>query len=43
MKCLKGYVVGSGYMGYVPNDGTYLLFCTEGEYEEYMGDDEDEE
>jgi hypothetical protein len=31
---LKGYVVSSGYMGYV--DGKYMLFATEGDYIEYM-------
>lgn len=27
---LKGFVVSTGYMGYV--DGSYILFDTEGEY-----------
>lgn len=40
MKCL-GYVVQSGYMGYL-SDGRYSLFSTEDDYREYMGDDEDE-
>ena len=30
---MKGYVVNSGYMGYV--DGGYILFATEEEYREY--------
>lgn len=29
---MKGYVVESGYMGYV--DGEYVLFADEGDYEE---------
>lgn len=33
---MKGYVVSSGYMGYLPSVGKYLLFATEEEYvEEY--------
>ena len=31
---MKGYYTGAGYMGYV--DGRYMLFASEGEYEEYM-------
>ena len=30
---MKGYVVNSGYMGFV--DGKYMLFATEEEYREY--------
>ncbi len=33
---MKGYVMPSGYMGYLPSIGKYLLFSTEEEYiEEY--------
>lgn len=31
---IKGYVVSSGYMGYV--DGKYILFATEQEYLDYV-------
>ncbi len=31
---MKGYTVESGYMGYV--DGSYMLFASEMDYEEYM-------
>lgn len=31
---MKGYVVSSGYMGYI--DGQYMLFATEEEYKEIM-------
>jgi hypothetical protein len=34
MSELKGYVVSEGYMGYV--NGKYMLFATEGDYEEYL-------
>ena len=34
---IKGYVVASGYMGYV--DGQYMLFATEGDYIEYVNTD----
>lgn len=33
---MKGYYVGNGYMGYV--GGTYMLFASEQEYEEYLDD-----
>ena len=33
---MKGYVVDSGYMGYV--DGGYMLFASEEDYREYMED-----
>ena len=33
---MKGYNTPNGYMGYV--DGRYLLFCTEGDYLDYMRD-----
>ena len=29
---MKGYIVASGYMGYLPSVGKYLLFATEEEY-----------
>ena len=32
---MKGYIVSTGYMGWVPSLGRYILFCTEKEYEEY--------
>ncbi len=31
---MKGYVVESGYMGYV--DGGYMLFADEADYREYI-------
>ena len=31
---MKGYIVNSGYMGYIPDKG-YSLFSTQKEYEEY--------
>ena len=31
---IKGYVIASGYMGYV--DGEYMLFATEGDYMDYI-------
>ena len=31
---MKGYVIDTGYMGYV--DGEYELFATEADYYEYM-------
>ena len=34
---MKGYNVGSGYMGYIPGSG-YQLFPTETEYEEYYNE-----
>lgn len=33
---MKGYVVDSGYMGYV--DGEYMLFADEADYFEYMNE-----
>ena len=29
---MKGYAIASGYMGYVPSKGKYMLFDTENEY-----------
>lgn len=37
---MKGYVVPSGYMGYVGN--RYMLFATEQEYVEFMRKDDEE-
>ena len=34
----KGYVVQSGYMGYVEDEGRYMLFSSESDYEEYLVD-----
>lgn len=31
---MKGYIVGSGYMGLV--DGSYILFASEEDYREYL-------
>ena len=31
---MKGYTVGSGFMGYV--DGKYILFASEADYYEFM-------
>lgn len=31
---MKGYVIDSGFMGYV--NGSYILFASEEEYKEYM-------
>lgn len=33
---MKGYVIQSGYMGWVPSLGRYILFATEGDYVEYV-------
>ena len=33
---MKGYATSNGYMGYV--NGRYMLFASEGEYQEYMED-----
>lgn len=38
---MKGYLINSGYMGWVPSIGRYLLFCTETEYIEYYMEGED--
>jgi len=38
---MKGYVVNSGYMGYV--NGKYILFATEEEYKEYLESDNNSE
>lgn len=35
---MKGYPVVNGYMGYIPETGKYMLFCTEAEYIEYFND-----
>lgn len=31
---MKGYIVGSGYMGLV--DGRYILFASEEDYRDYL-------
>lgn len=41
-KIEKGYLISSGYMGYIPSKGTYMLFPTEQEYHEAMKEEEDE-
>lgn len=33
---MKGYVVDTGYMGYV--DGRYMLFADEEDYQEYFSE-----
>ena len=39
---MKGYVVSCGSMGYI-GDGKYMLFATEGDYEDFLkGGEEDE-
>ena len=41
---MKGYVVPSGYMGYLPSVGKYLLFATEEDYiDMYKGESNNEE
>lgn len=35
----KGYYIATGYMGWVPWYGCYMLFCTEKEYYEYVEED----
>ena len=39
----KGYPVADGYMGFLPDEGKYKLFETEGEYNEYFSDNYTEE
>lgn len=36
---MKGYSTDNGYMGYV--DGSYMLFSSEGDYEDYMDESEE--
>ena len=36
---MRGYHTASGYMGQV--GGTYILFASEEDYDEYMEDEED--
>lgn len=31
---MKGYSVNAGYYGWIPSEGRYILFATEGDYEE---------
>lgn len=35
---MKGYYIGTGYMGWVPWYNRYMLFATEKEYEEYYNE-----
>lgn len=35
---MKGYVVGTGYMGWIPFLNRYILFATEEEYKEAFED-----
>ena len=35
---MKGYLTGNGYMGYV--NGQYMLFASEGEYADFMCDED---
>lgn len=34
----KGYPVNCGYMGYIEDEGRYMLFSTEDDYNEYLED-----
>lgn len=43
MSEIKGYPIGCGYMGYVKSEKQYRLFDTEGDYKEYIRDDEESE
>ena len=36
---MKGYYTDSGYMGYV--DGRYILFCSEGDFLDYIRETQD--
>lgn len=38
----KGYPIATGYMGYIPWYGTYMLFDTEDEYYDYVREGEPE-
>lgn len=37
---MKGYIVSTGYMGWVPAFRRYLLFATEADYIEYLEDEQ---
>ena len=39
----KGYLVGRGYMGYLPSLGKYILFPTETEYYEMLREEAPDE
>ena len=39
---IKGYTIGSGYMGYIPWENDYQLFETDDEHKEYIQDNEEE-
>ena len=43
MACVKGYPIATGYMGYVPWYGRYMLFETEDAYYEYINEDKGDE
>lgn len=36
---MKGYITATGYMGYV--DGHYVLFANEGDYLDYLTEEEE--
>lgn len=35
---MKGYLISTGYMGYVPSEKRYIEFPTEEAYKEYLMD-----
>lgn len=35
-RMMKGYYVPNGYMGYIQQEGKYVLFATETDYYEYI-------
>lgn len=37
---LKGYHVGSGYMGWIDSEKRYVLFATEEDYKDFIGERE---
>ena len=38
---MKGYYIGSAYLGWIPSEGKYIQFPTENEYLEYVDEDEE--
>lgn len=36
MDTRKGYPVAGGYMGWIEEEGRYMLFANEGDYDEYV-------
>lgn len=40
---MKGYYVSVGYMGWIPESGSYQLFASESDYIEWIMDSESEE